>query len=199
MLRESTIHLWDTATGKPLGEPLKLEHKAVNWDFTADGKRLVLTDDGKNVTIWDVATSKMVHAFKHDGPEGYIKTNVSPDGKWFACKGPGGGLKVWDVEKGVEFRTFQGLADAPGFHFSPDSTRLAVGDRSGVVKVWDLATGRELCSARVQERQIRGCCFSPDSKRLAVLCSADLLLPLVATCVFLTRKAATRSRRPSRV
>ena len=27
-MNESTIHLWNTATGKPLGEPMKLEHKA---------------------------------------------------------------------------------------------------------------------------------------------------------------------------
>ncbi len=33
-LRESTIQLWNTPTGKPLGEPLNLEHSVENWDFT---------------------------------------------------------------------------------------------------------------------------------------------------------------------
>ena len=131
-------------TGEPLGEPIKLEHKAVNLDFTADGKRLALTDLGKNVTIWNVSTSKMVRAFKHDGPEGSLGTALSPDGKWFACKGPGGGLKVWDVDKGAEFRTFPVLHGLAWFSFSPDSARLAAAGSSGVVKTWDLATGREL-------------------------------------------------------
>ncbi len=73
-MNESTIHLWNTETGEPLGEPIKLEDKAVNLDFTADGKRLALTDLGKNVTIWNVSTSKLVGAFKHDGPEGRLGT-----------------------------------------------------------------------------------------------------------------------------
>ena len=130
---ESTIHLWNAETGEPLGEPIKLEHKAVNFDFTADGKRLALTDEGKNVTIWNVSTSKMVRAFKHDGPEGRLGTALSPDGKWFACMGPGGGLKVWDVDKGAEFRTFPLLHESRSFSFSPDNARLAAarGQRGG--------------------------------------------------------------------
>jgi WD40 repeat protein/serine/threonine protein kinase len=169
-MRESTIHLWNAETGEPLGEPIKLEHKAVNLDFTADGKRLVLTDLGKNVTTWNVSTSKMVRAFKHDGPEGSLSTALSPDGKWFACKGPGGGLKVWDVDKGAEFRTFPVLDGLASFSFSPDSARLAAAVNSGVVKNWDLATGRELCKAELPLPAGR-LCFSPDGKRLAVKCS----------------------------
>ena len=190
-MHESTIHLWNAETGEPLGEPIKLEHKAVNFDFTADGKRLCVTDEGKNVTIWNVSTSKMVRAFKHDGPEGSLSTELSPDGKWFACKGPGGGLKVWDVEKGAEFRTFPVLHDLSWFLFSPDNARLAAAENGGVVKTWDLATGRELWKTELQKGAIGLLSFSHDGKRLAAPCS-------VARCVYSMRKAATRSRRLSR-
>jgi WD40 repeat protein len=166
----TTIHLWKAETGEPLGEPIKLEHKAVNHDFTADGKRLVLTDEGKNVTIWNVSTSKRIHAFKHDGPEAPLRTALSPDGKWFACKGPRGGLKVWDVDKGAEFRTFSVLDDQ--FLFSPDNARLATAEKSGVVKTWDLATGRELWKAELPLRSFGvELCFSHDGNRLAAPCS----------------------------
>jgi WD40 repeat protein/serine/threonine protein kinase len=167
---ESTIHLWNAESGEPLGEPIKLEHKAVNLDFTADGKRLALTDLGKNVTIWNVSTSKMVRAFKHDGPEGRLSTALSPDGKWFACKGPGGGLKVWDVDNGAEFRTFPVLHEISWFSFSPDNARLAAAEWSGAVMTWDLATGRELWKSALSKGFIR-VTFSPDGKRLAARCS----------------------------
>jgi len=169
---ESTIHLWNAETGEPLGESIKLGHKAVNHDFTADGKHLALTDEGKNVTIWNVSTSKMVRAFKHDGPERRLGTALSPDGKWFACKGPGGGLKVWDVDKGAEFRTFPALHDLSWFLFSPDNARLAVAENSGVVKTWDLTTGRELCKAELPRASVGMLCFSHDGKRLAARCSS---------------------------
>jgi WD40 repeat protein len=168
---ETTIHLWNAQTGEPLGEPIKLEHKVVNFDFTADGKRLVLTDEGKNVTTWNVSTSKMVRAFKHDGPEGSLPTALSPDGKWFACMGPGGELKVWDVEKGAEFRKFPILHGQSWFSFSPDNLRLAAADNSGVVKIWDLALDREFCRFELPLEYAPRLCFSPDGKRLAVRCS----------------------------
>ena len=117
-LHESTIHLWNTTTGEPRGKPLKLEHKAGGWYTTADGKRVVLTDEGRDVTIWDVAASEVVHTFKHNGPARSVGTALSPDGKWFACIGPGGGLKVWDVENGVEFRAFKVVNALSWFVFS---------------------------------------------------------------------------------
>jgi WD40 repeat protein/serine/threonine protein kinase len=169
-MNESTIHLWNAETGEPLGEPIKLEHKAVNFDFTADGKRLALTDEDKNVTIWNVSTSKMVRGFKHDGPAGRLGTALSPDGKWFACKGPGGGLKVWDVDKGADLRTFPVLHDASSFLFSPDNARLAAAETSGAVKTWDLATGRELCRAELPREHVGRLSFSHDGKRLAAQC-----------------------------
>jgi eukaryotic-like serine/threonine-protein kinase len=164
---ESTIHLWNAETGEPLGEPIKLGHKVVNYDFTADGKHLALTDAGKNVTIWNVSTRKMVGAFKHDGPAGRLSTALSPNGKWFACKGPGGGLKVWDVDKGAELRTFPVLGNPSSFSFSPDNARLAAAEDSGVVKTWDLATGRELWVSALPKGVIGWLSFSHDGMRLA--------------------------------
>jgi eukaryotic-like serine/threonine-protein kinase len=170
-MNESTIHLWNAETGEPLGKPIRLEHKAVNWDFTADGTRLALTDLGKNVTVWNVGTCKMVRAFKHDSPEGGLATALSPDGKWFACKGPGGGLKVWDVDKGAGFRTFPVIGKLSWFLFSPDNARLATAEGLGVVKTWDLATGRELCKAELLKGYILLLTFSHDGKRLAASCA----------------------------
>jgi hypothetical protein len=170
-MNESTIHLWNTETGEPLGEPIKLEHKAVNFDFTSDEKRLALTDLGKNVTVWNVSARKMVRAFKHDGPEGSLATALSPDGKWFACKGPKGGLKVWDVDKGAELRTFPLLHHTSSFVFSPDNARLAAAENSGVVTTWDLATGRELWKSVLPKGFIEWLIFSHDGKRLAARCS----------------------------
>jgi WD40 repeat protein/serine/threonine protein kinase len=166
--RKSTIHLWNAETGEPLGEPIKLEHKCVNLDFTADGKRLALTDEGKNVTTWNVGTSKMVGAFKHDGPEGRLATALSPDGKWFACMGLGGVLKVWDVDKGAEFRAFPVLHALSWFSFSPDNARLAASEKSGVIKTWDLATRRELWKAELPLASVGTLSFSHDGRRLAV-------------------------------
>jgi WD40 repeat protein/serine/threonine protein kinase len=167
---ESTIQLWNTTTGKPLGEPLQLEDQQASLDFTADGNGLVLTDQGKNVTIWDVAACKLVHTFKHDGPTRSIRTALSANGKWFACSGAPGELKVWDVEKGSPSRVFQAPKDQLSLVFSPDGTLLAVGDRHGAVKIWHFATGQERCATDIKGA-ITMLCFSPNGKQLAAECS----------------------------
>ncbi len=171
-LRERSIQLWNTGTGEPLGEPLNLEHPVENWAFTADDSRLALTDADNNASIWDPATGKVLHTFKHDGPARSIQIALSPDGKWLACPGPEMGLKVWDVAKGVELRAFKDLPGLRAFSFSPDSKRLAVGEQSGVLKIWDVATGREICTTEFKNAHIMSLCFSPDGKRLAAQCVA---------------------------
>jgi WD40 repeat protein/serine/threonine protein kinase len=171
-LGQETIQLWNAATGERLGNPLKHERKVLQWDFTADGNRLALTDEAKNVTIWDVTGGKALHTFQHDGPAGFIRTAFSPDGKWFACPGPAGVLKVWDTEKGLELRTLDGLKERTYWGFSPDSTRLAASD-ARTFKIWDLATGREICSTGLNEVSIQCLNFSPDGKQLAVVVGRD--------------------------
>jgi WD40 repeat protein len=164
---EDTIQLWNAANGERLGNPLKHEHKVINWGFTADGKRLALTDEGKNVTMWDVTTGKAVFSFKHDGPAGDVWTALSPDGKWFVCPGPAGVAKIWDSEKGLEFRAFKGLK-GPNVEFSRDGTRIAALAASGTIKIWDLATGREICTTDLKDAPSISLRFSPDGKQLAV-------------------------------
>jgi WD40 repeat protein len=164
-----TMQLWNAATGKALGNTLRHEHKVVSQRFTADGKRLAITDDAKNVTIWDVATGKAVQTFKHDGPEGFIRIELSSDGKWLACRGPADVLKVWNTEKGLEFRAFPGLKKWPGqWGFSPDNTRFAAGDANGALKMWDLATGREMWTTDFMGVHLSSLQFSPDGKQLAI-------------------------------
>ena len=171
-LRENTIQLWNTATGKPLGAPLQFEHAVESGNFTADGNRLALTEADRNVTIWDVASCKKIRVFKHDFP-GQAGAELSADGKWFACRSPGVGLKVWDVQQGAEFRTFQLLKDPTWWIFSPVSTRLAAADRTGRVTIWDVATGRELCTTKLKDGAIERLCFSHDGRLLAAQSSGS--------------------------
>ncbi len=188
-LGESTIQLWNTTTGKPLFEPLKLEHNQVSFDFTADGNRLALTDQGKNVTIWDVATGKIVHTFKHDGPP-HGRAALSPDGKWFACSGPEGGLQVWDVQKGTPFRTFRVPKNPSRWLFSPDrrAWRRAISaglSRSGTSPLAEIFAPPSSRTARS-----RGYASAPTASGWAPYA-------LVARSVFLARKAAVKCRRRS--
>jgi WD40 repeat protein len=167
-VREKTVRLWNAATGEPLGR-LVHEHEVSNFDFSANGERVALTDTGKTVTVSDVASGKVVGTIRHH-TEGELCTALSADGKWFALPARQmGQVEVWDAEKGRKVRTMEGLKERPvSLEFSADGTRLAAGDSDGTVKVWELASGREVCTSALPGFQIRGLRFSPDRTRLAL-------------------------------
>ena len=56
-----TARLWDAATGKPIGEPLKGHRESV-WSaaFSPDGKRIVTASDDKTARLWDAETGKPI-------------------------------------------------------------------------------------------------------------------------------------------
>ena len=60
-LPDKTARIWDAATGKPIGEPLKGHDLIVSSAaFSPDGKRIVTASADKTARIWDAATGKPI-------------------------------------------------------------------------------------------------------------------------------------------
>jgi hypothetical protein len=54
--QDGTARLWDTLSGKPIGEPTKHEDKVNSARFSPDGKRIVTASIDKTARLWDVPT-----------------------------------------------------------------------------------------------------------------------------------------------
>jgi WD40 repeat protein len=145
--QDHTARLWDAASGNPIrvfkGHTWALSFVALS----RDGRRLVTAStapgsaDG-TIRVWDTSTGKEMHILR----EGDVKSlSVSADGKWLATARVSYPPKLWDLETGLEVRSFPGqeawvAAVAP----TGGAGRLfTVGD--GNLLVWDPATGKELC------------------------------------------------------
>ena len=64
---DNTARLWDAASGKPIGEPMKHEDWVNSAQFSPDGQRVVTASEDKTARLWDAASGKPVgEPMKHE-------------------------------------------------------------------------------------------------------------------------------------
>ena len=172
----NTVDLWNAASGKSLGTLKGTKDTVVCAAFAADGKTLIVGDDGGMIGVWDVAGRKLRKSFS--AAQGIVFcTGISNDGKLtFAGMletAPALFNTATRKRIGAE-RNQKGMTTA---FASADKSRMIVsGNDSGVVQFFDEKTGKERRSIQVCDNEILALRFSPDEKTLAVGTFGDLWL-----------------------
>ena len=63
-----TARVWDAATSKAIGEPMKHEEGVSSAQFSSDGQRVVTASAYSTARVWDAATGKAIgKPMKHEG------------------------------------------------------------------------------------------------------------------------------------
>jgi WD40 repeat protein len=154
--------------------------KVVAVHLTADGRRLLVEDDGQ-LHVRDIGTGKETAAIGETGrsqapvrSKGYHVQSPqpwSPDGRWLAVL-DGPYTVLWDVTTSREFPEEGPPAPDPGVAirvqaWSPDSRCLATGSWAGVVKLRAVGAESSVRTIRGHEQAVIGLFWTRDGKRLA--------------------------------
>src|SRR5262249_24864350 len=136
----TSIHLWETATGKKLRAFGRNAGRTSVLTFSGESKTLAAIDDERVMRLWDVATGKELIAFgRRFDQEPPTVLALSPDGRLLAGGGPGQ-LRFWDATTGKEQRLPQQPTEwVFCLAFSPDGQTLAAIGREAVGGLWDVA------------------------------------------------------------
>ena len=143
---DSTVRLWDVATGA-------MQHKLEGHTeevsaiaFSSDGKTLASGSHDTTVRLWNVATGAETRKLEgHADVIGAIA--FSPDGKTLAsgASATDATVRLWNVATGTETRKLEAsqsmTAHVSKLVFSPDGKTLTSAAAQDVMKLWDVATG----------------------------------------------------------
>lgn len=160
-------HLFDTATGKVIGEiGLAVEIAPTHRKpllFSPDGKLLAASagDAQVKIDLYEVPSGKLLRSlgtgalapggkgFKAAVPASSQRMMFSPDNKMLAFQSaPGDRILVLDTESGKQIAAINPPEDSRAMQgaFSPDGRCLALEQVDGKVTLYELATGQARCT-----------------------------------------------------
>ena len=171
--KQSRVHVWDTATGRPRCV-LPFENASIRaLALSPDGSilaSLTYNQGAKSVgkvQLWDAGTGKTLHTLATDKTYTY-SIAFAPDGKTLATVGLSA-VRFWDAATGRERgRTQDKLNFPPLLAFSADSQSLVTAEEhSNTIQIWDVATGHRKHEPAGHRNRPYGTAFAPDGRRVA--------------------------------
>lgn len=174
---QSTLNLWEVATGKCL-RTFKGHTEHVSSAFlSADGLFALSGSYDKTLKLWEVATGNCLRTFV--GHTSIVHAVcLSADGH-FALSGSGDTtLKLWDVETEKCLRTFEGHTSlVVSVCLSTDGRFALSGSADNTLRLWDVAAGKCLHTFEAHTQPVASVNLSVDG-RFALSGSHDKTLKL---------------------
>jgi WD40 repeat protein len=164
--KDSTVRLWETASGRELRKLVGHMAWIKTVAFSPDGNTLASASIDGTIKIWQVGSGRELTSFTGGGVINAVI--FSPDGHLLAAANTDGAVLLYDTTTGQTAHTLTGhTGTVLCLVFSPDGKLLASGGRDASVKLWDVATGQLKSTLTGHTDRIRALAFSADGHRLA--------------------------------
>jgi WD40 repeat protein len=161
---DQTARLWETATGKAVGDALK-HPDAVNLVVFADNGKVLATVCADNaLRVWDLAAGQTIgEVMPHDGRINGL--TVSPDGKTLLSCGTDRTARLWHLTGQPAGKAMEHRGTVFTAQFSPNGKLIATGSSDKTAQLWS-ATGEPIGEPLRHRDSVYDVAFSPDSRYL---------------------------------
>lgn len=163
---DTTVRLYDTATGEQLSE--RSDH--ADWvqaiAFSPDGSRLASASRDKTAKVVDLSSGKLRTTFSGHGEP--VTAACWLDDELVATGGADGSVRIWKADNGKEVRKIDGFRGSiEGLCLLSDG-RLVVADAAGEVRLHAVADGKTLQVVTTSSGATTSLAVSADGRMLAV-------------------------------
>jgi WD40 repeat protein len=144
---DGTVRQWDSATGKPIGSPLKGPSGGVTAVvYTPDGHTIASSGLGGTMWLWNADTGDpLVHDPQNAGT-GLTSVAVSPDGNMVSTGGEDDTVRIWNPRTGHLRTTNHVFTDhrvaISDVTFDRSGALFAASGINGSIVVFDTTTGQ---------------------------------------------------------
>lgn len=138
--------LWNVKSGRRIRIFDGHKKAVISAAITSDGQHIVSGAFDETLKIWSLELGEEISSLQL----GHYPQSIafSPDGRYALTGETHGGLKAWDMKKGVFRFTLNGSEKGVlSIAVSPDNAKVVAG-LNGTMKMWDLHTGKELLTFR---------------------------------------------------
>jgi WD40 repeat protein/tRNA A-37 threonylcarbamoyl transferase component Bud32 len=165
------VRLWETATGKPVGQPLPHPAAVAGVAYGPDGKTVLTASVDGKARLWDAAGGKLLQTFGHANM--VLGVAYSPDGRTVLTGSWDKTARLWDAAGGRPLgEPLRHKDTVAAVAFSPDGKTIATGGGDKTVRLWEAATGKQIGGPLAHRDWVRAVAFSPDG-RVLLTGSAD--------------------------
>ena len=163
---DSTIRLWDVATGKHMGTLSGHSGWISDLTYSPDGTTLVSASTDGTIRLWDAVT--LQHKITLKGHTlNVVLVMFSSNSKRIVSWGNDATARLWDTNTGKQIALFGDIHYA-AVGFSADGTTLVCGQGKGnaTIRLWDANTGIQKAELKHTFTDIFSVVFSPDGSKL---------------------------------
>jgi WD40 repeat protein len=141
---DNTIRLWDSHSGKSVGQLTGHTESVYNLAFSPDSRHLVSGSWDSTVRVWDVEQRKEVRApdgrtLTLTGHVGKVRVvTYSPDGRFIASSGDDGTIRLWNARTGhpVGAPLSAGFGKVWAVAFSPEGNEMVSAGDDESLHIW---------------------------------------------------------------
>ncbi len=163
---DSTIRLWDVATGKHKRTLTGHSGWITDLTYSSDGAILASASTDGTIRLWDGITGKDKNTFK--GHTGNVPLVLfSPDNKRLVSWGYDATVRLWDTDTGKQITLISDI-HYKAVTLSPDGKTFVCGQGKGnaTIRLWDTHTGKQKAELKHLFTDIFSVVFSPDGSKL---------------------------------